>query len=338
MPETDEVEEMNTDESEGTPGVPEAEDSGDTPGETPETAEAEDQGEQAPAEVPDDDDEDDESPVYVDPVDAVAQFKKDDLIGDQFRVVRLIGRGGMGIVYEVEDKITKGRIALKVMLPSVLTSHNAVEQFIQEVNIARKLRHPGVVAAYDVREWNSLLFFTMELVKGNTLRRMLEVHGSLSLGKSAGLIHRVCLALEYAHKYTVHCDISPENIMVAPDATVQILDFGVAKAFDYAADSGPQIPLGKAHYLAPEQSRSGAPIDARTDIFSLGVVFFEMLTGELPSGYTRLTEICPDLPTECDQVVADALAPFEQRIKTAKELRKRVAACYTIYKQRTGKK
>ncbi len=146
------------------------------------------------------------------------------------------------------------------------------------------------------------------------------------------MIYRLCLALDYAHRFTVHRDISPENVMIMPNATVQLLDFGIAKTID-ATVLDHEVPVGRTFYMAPEQLADPASVDARADIFSLGVVFFEMLTGELPTGYIRVRDLRPELPAECDQVIAYALAPREKRCPTARALAKAVKWCY---RQSTG--
>lgn len=183
------------------------------------------------------------------------------------------------------------------------------------------------------RQVGGLLFFTMEYLEGLTLRQILLKYRRLPLGKAVGIIHRVCVTLEYAHQYAVHRDISPENIMILSDATVRLLDFGIAKALDLQGLSQKELPIGKSYYMSPEQRDNPATVDARTDIFSLGVVLFEMLTGELPSGYNRLTQVRPDVPEMLEKVIGWALATRDQRYPTARHFRKAVDGCYKIYKK-----
>jgi serine/threonine protein kinase len=261
--------------------------------------------------------------------DSIVEIQPGTILDNQFEIVRLVGRGGMAVVYEVRDHLTRQRLALKAMLPSIMAKPQAAERFVQEVNIIRRLRHPGIVAVYDVRQSVSLLYFTMEYLDGQTLREILQRHRRLSLGKAAGVVHRVCKTLEYAHQYTVHRDISPENIMVLSDANVRLLDFGIAKARDCAGLSDQEVPIGKTFYMSPEQRENPAAVDGRTDVFALGVVLFEMLTGELPSGYNRLSLLRPDLPPECEQIVEWALAPRNKRCG-ANEFRRAIVACYRL--------
>jgi len=266
--------------------------------------------------------------------DEAVYFRPGHVISGQFTVVRELGRGGMGVVYEADDAITRQRLALKVMLPSVLAKPDAIQRFISEVNTARSLRHEGVVGVFDVRRDDGFYFFTMELVKGWTLRRIMDHYGPLPLGKAVGLIHRLSRALEYSHQYTVHRDVSPENVMVLKDATVRLLDFGIAKAIDLSEIPSAELPIGKTFYMAPEQRSNPGAVDGRADIFSMGVVLFEMLAGTLPTGYNRLTHIRDDVPDELDAIIGKALAPVERRFATAREFRQAVEA---VYKRVQGK-
>lgn len=263
--------------------------------------------------------------------DTVAEFSPGEVIADQFDVKRVIGRGGMGLVYEVGDRITQQRLALKTILPSVLANEKAVKRFVQEVNTARRLRHPNIVAVYDVGQAGPLLYYTMEYLEGQSLRDILNQRGKLAFRDAVALMHPLCLALEHAHQFTVHRDISPENVMVLRSGKVRLLDFGIAKALDPGTLTATETSMGKAYYMAPEQRKDAAHVDARADIYSLGVMLFEMLTGEMPMGINRVTALCPDLPTECDELIAKALAPLDQRYKTTGEFRKALEQCYKAH-------
>ena len=252
--------------------------------------------------------------TFADAGDQVTQFAAGDVILNQFEVLRVVGRGGMGAVYEVDDRLTHQRLALKAVLPAVLAKPGAAERFVQEVNIARRLRHPGIVAVYDVRQSGALLFYTMEFVDGQTLRDILDKEEKLSLKRSLEILYELCRVLEYAHKFTVHRDISPDNIMVLKDGRVQLLDFGIAMAA--GAANAESVPMGKAYYMAPEQREAGAEVDARADIYSVAIVFFETLTGEYPSAYTQLSILRPDVPEVCEDVILKAMEPRETRYRT----------------------
>ena len=252
--------------------------------------------------------------AFADAGDQITQFGPGDVILDQFEILRVVGRGGMGVVYEVDDRLTHQRLALKAVLPAVLAKPGAAERFVQEVNIARRLRHPGIVAVYDVRQSGALLFYTMEFVDGQTLREILDKEEKLSLKRSLEILYELCRVLEYAHKFTVHRDISPDNIMVLKGGRVQLLDFGIAIPAG-GADAG-SVPMGKAYYMAPEQREADAEVDARADIYSVAIVFFETLTGEYPSAYTQLSILRPDVPDVCEDVILKAMEPKETRYQT----------------------
>jgi len=270
---------------------------------------------------------------FFDIANVVTHLEAGQIIDNQFEVVRPIGHGGMGVVYEVFDHLTRQNLALKVMMPTVLTHRKATQRFIEEVRIARRLRHPNIVAAYDVRQAGPLLFFTMELLHGKSLRRILDRHRQISLGQTAGVVHRVCQALEHAHRITVHRDVSPENVMILEDGTLRLLDFGIAQAIDITALTPRMTPMGKLLYMAPEQRCGDPDIDARADLYSLGVIFFEMLTGEIPHSENRLLALRPDLPRQCEELVTRALAPREERFQSARELRKAVRAAFQAYEE-----
>ena len=265
--------------------------------------------------------------MFADTPDTVAEFEPGYVLANQFEILQLVGRGGMGIVYRVKDRLTDQQLALKVIFPSVLSQPRAAEIFLQEVNTARRLRHPGVVAIYDVRHLGPLVFFTMEFVNGQTLRAILKKHGRLSPGKAVGVIVRLCRVLDHVHRVTVHRGICPENIMILPDASVRLLDIGMARAVD-AAMTARGMRAGRAFYTAPEQCEDPAVADVRGDVYSLGVVLFEMLTGGMPSGYARIAEVCPEIPPVFDRAVAYALAPLERRCPTVRALAEAVLWCY----------
>ena len=274
--------------------------------------------------------------VFAGVPDSAAEFEPGHAVAGQFEVVRRLGSGRMGIVYEVNDRVTRERLALKAIVPSVLAEPAALARFVTEINEARHLHHPGIVAVYDVRQAGPVLFYTMEYVEGETLRQILDKHNTLSLGKATGLLHRVCRALEHAHESTMHGGICPENVMVMPDATVRLLDFGIAKTINLQSPSCPETAKARRYYMAPEQRQDPGSADARADMFSLGVLFFEMLSGELPRGYNWLSELRPDVPKECDQVLAYAVRSKKKRCQTAHKFRKAVEWCYSCQRKGGG--
>lgn len=251
-------------------------------------------------------------------------FKPGDVIAGQFEVVRTVGRGGMGVVYEVVDRLTRQRLALKTIRPSLVRHPRIVETFVREVTLARRLRHPGIVAVFDVRQEGPLLFFTMEYLEGRTLRAVLAERGLLALKETVEILGQLCSALEHAHQLTVHCDISPENVMVL-EGGVKLLDFGIAKALDLHTAS--HRAVGKTFYTAPEQREDWAKVDARADIYALGILFYEMLTGKRLNEPLPLDAELPQLSEPCRAVVVSTVAPLERRLTSAQELRLLLEQC-----------
>ncbi|MBN2308042.1 MAG: serine/threonine protein kinase [Candidatus Hydrogenedentes bacterium] len=260
-------------------------------------------------------------------VHASVLFRPGQVVAGRFKVVRLIGHGGMGAVYAAQDAIARQAVAMKVILPALLTSQRIRRRFIEEVNTARAIRHPGVVTVYDLVEHEHGLLYTMELLRGHTLRAYMTAHGKLPLATCAAILGPVCDALEYAHTFTIHRDISPENIMLLENRDVKLLDFGIAKPAGESEGLGTTGAMGKDYYMAPEQRRDAGTVDARADLWSVGVTLFEMLTGEMPMGYGSIRELRPDLPKTCDELLQHTIAPVEARYPSAKVLGENLAAC-----------
>ncbi len=223
----------------------------------------------------------------------------------QLEILALIGKGGMGAVYRARQPALDRIVALKILPPQAATGPNFVERFNREARALARLNHPNIVAVYEfgqVEQASSLLaeskslaggkpaplsYFIMEFVDGLNLRE-LERAGKLSPREALQIVPQICEALQFAHdEGIVHRDIKPENILLDKKGRVKIADFGIAKILggtDQVDLTGTQAAIGTPHYMAPEQMEKPTTVDHRADIFSLGVVFYEMLTGELPLG------------------------------------------------------
>ncbi|MEX2016297.1 MAG: serine/threonine-protein kinase, partial [Candidatus Hydrogenedentales bacterium] len=175
-------------------------------------------------------------------------------------------------------------------------------------------------------------FYTMEFVKGRTLREWMARKKRFGLGSTVRVLSLLCYALEHAHRFTVHRDLSPENVMVTPAGEVKLLDFGLAKLLDTQASfTRIGVSLGKQHYSAPEQRMDAKNADHRADLFSLGVLFYEMLSGKTPVPDVPLTDLAPDLPQECDTFVDKAIHPKpDARFQSAAEMRHALNHVYRI--------
>jgi serine/threonine protein kinase len=224
-------------------------------------------------------------------------FDEGDRVGDRYTIAGRIGKGGMGVVYRAHDILVDEDVALKFMSPRLLTEKGK-KLFIQEAQIARRLRHENIIAVHDVSWTNEgILYLSMELAEGQSLRDLLRKHREqrrlMSVRLGVGIIRQVLAALENAHRMVIHRDIKPENIMILPGERVKVLDFGLAKAVqeDILAKAaergladhgeGKNRAVGTLAYAAPEQKlRQG--VDLRADIYSVGLVFHELLTLRTP--------------------------------------------------------
>jgi hypothetical protein len=226
-------------------------------------------------------------------------------VENKYRIEHLLGRGGMGAVYRARDVRLDRLVALKVVRAELLGDFEARQRFRREAQIVARLQHPSIVAVFDYGTFvDGGAYLVMELVRGEDLRRVLQREGRLDSRRAMRILEAVCLAIEAAHREGVlHRDLKPENILLpGTGAEAKVLDFGVAKVIHQDGRGDRQEPdpatllttagmiVGTPAYMAPEQFQAAQP-DARTDIFSLGVIAYEMLSGELPFGRGSLAEI-----------------------------------------------
>jgi tRNA A-37 threonylcarbamoyl transferase component Bud32 len=212
--------------------------------------------------------------------------KKVTILKGRYRLVERIGRGAMGTVFMAEDTVMERRVAIKVLrLPEELPEkarEEAVKRFYREARLAGKLIHPNIVATFDIDQEGTHHFISMELVEGETLSCMLEERKTLDPLLAVGIAQQVCEALDYAHAYgVVHRDIKPGNVFIVGGEKVKVGDFGIARSMDSSTLTQTGYSLGTPQYMSPEQVR-GEGMDPRSDIFSLGVVLYEMLEGMNP--------------------------------------------------------
>ncbi|HWP70596.1 MAG TPA: serine/threonine-protein kinase, partial [Gemmatimonadaceae bacterium] len=213
------------------------------------------------------------------------------VLAGRYTVLRELGRGGMATVYVAEDTRLNRQVAVKALEPAVASVIGG-ERFLREIEVAARLSHPHIVPLLDSvaldegRSGNLLLFYVMALVDGNSLRDRLNRERQLSINDAIRIARDVGVALTYAHEQgVVHRDIKPENILLTKGAAV-VADFGIAKLLaDEARDSRlteTGISIGTAAYMSPEQATASSEVDGRSDVYSLGVVLYEMLVGEAP--------------------------------------------------------
>ncbi len=197
----------------------------------------------------------------------------------QYRILEELGRGGMGVVYKAEDTKLKRIVALKFLPEHAAAQDEDRQRFLQEAQAASALNHPNVCTIFDIQEFNGQTFIVMEYIEGKTLR---DAKSSLNLKQVVDVAVQIAEGLAAAHaKGIIHRDIKTDNIMVRPDGRVQIMDFGLAKLQGVSAISKAGSTIGTTAYMSPEQIQ-GVEADHRADIFALGVVVYELLTGQLP--------------------------------------------------------
>jgi len=229
----------------------------------------------------------------------------------QFEIISLIGVGGMGAVYKARQTRLDRLVALKLMLPEMARDPGFAERFTREARTLAQLNHPNLVTVYDFGEAGGFFYFIMEFVDGVNLRQLIH-DKQLSPEQALALVPKICDALQFAHDAGVmHRDIKPENILVDKSGRVKIADFGIAKIVGQQQGdltlTGTGMTLGTPRYMAPEQLEESATVDHRADIYSLGVVIYEMLTGELPLGRFALPSQKVQIDVRLDEVVLHAL-------------------------------
>ena len=220
-------------------------------------------------------------------VDSVARLRA--ALADRYTIERELGRGGMATVYLAGDVKHRRTVAIKVLRPE-LASLLGPDRFLREVEIAARLNHPHILALYDSGDADGFLFYVMPYIAGESLRNKLEREQQLSVDEALGITRQVASALAHAHAHDViHRDVKPENILLH-EGEAMVADFGIALAVSAAADgrlTQTGITVGTPAYMSPEQAASERTLDARSDVYSLGCVLYEMLAGEPP--YTGST-------------------------------------------------
>jgi len=205
------------------------------------------------------------------------------LLGNRYEIIENVGNGGMATVYKAEDKILKRNVAVKVLRDEFTTDEEFIKRFEVEAQSAARLSHSNIVSIYDVGEEGNLYYIVMELIQGKMLKEIImEEKGPLPWKWSVNVAMQIASALEMAHKNNIiHRDIKPHNIIITEDGIAKVTDFGIAKAVSNSTITAFGTTMGSVHYFSPEHARGGFT-DAKSDIYSLGVVLYEMLTGKVP--------------------------------------------------------
>jgi serine/threonine protein kinase len=251
----------------------------------------------------------------------------------QLEILGLVGRGGMGAVYKARQRELDRIVAVKILPPEVGRDPSFAQRFSREARALARLNHPNIVAVHDFGQTGGLYYFVMEFIDGTNLRQAM-LAGQLPPQQALAIVPQICDALQYAHdEGVVHRDIKPENILLDKRGRVKIADFGLSKLIGADGTAAPELALTGTHqvmgtirYMAPEQLEGAKAVDHRADIYSLGVVFYEMLTGELPLGRFAPPSQKVQVDVRLDEVVLRALEKEPQRryqqaseVKTAVE-------------------
>jgi len=255
----------------------------------------------------------------------------------RYQIIEEIGKGGMGKVYKVHDTKIKEKIALKLIKPEIAKDKKTIERFNNELRLARKIRHKNVCQMFDLGEERGTQFITMEYVAGEDLRSSIRRFGQLPVGKSVSIAYQICEGLAEAHRQSVvHRDLKSSNIMIDKEGNVRIMDFGIARSLEAKGITGAGVMIGTPEYMSPEQVE-GKEVDQRSDIYSLGIILYEMVTGRVPfEGDTPFTigvkhksdipqnpkELNTQIPDDLNHVILRCLEKDkEQRYQSAGELR-----------------
>lgn len=259
------------------------------------------------------------------------------LLAGRYELIEKIGEGGMAVVYKAKDRLLNRYVAIKILRPEFTQDEQFLDSFKRESQAAAGLQHPNIVSIYDVGRTGNINFIVMELVDGRPLSDFIKEKGRLDYKTTIDIAKQMASALAIAHKHQIiHRDVKPHNIMITSDGVAKLTDFGIARAVSKAtmvADTSKII--GSVHYFSPEQAR-GAYVDERSDIYSLGIVMFEMLTGRVPfDGETPVevalkhinedvpspAKLVPGIPPALDKVVLKATDKYQtERYKSADEM------------------
>ena len=263
-------------------------------------------------------------------------INKGQMLAGRYQIIRTIGEGGMANVYLAHDTILNREVAVKVLRGDLADDEKFVRRFQREAISASSLIHPNIVEMYDVGEDNGNYYIVMEYINGRTLKSLIKKRGALTLPEVIDIMLQLTSAIACAHdSYIIHRDIKPQNVLILEDGRVKITDFGIATALNSNELTQTNSVMGSVHYLPPEQANgSGATI--KSDIYSLGILMFELLTGKIPFKGDNAVEIAikhmkepipsvrkinPDIPQSIENVILKACAKnTKNRYDNVKEM------------------
>ena len=249
------------------------------------------------------------------------------LLAGRYELIEKIGEGGMAVVYKGKDRLLNRYVAIKILRPEYTKDEQFIENFRRESQAAAGLSHPNIVGVYDVGREGNIHYIIMELIDGKVLSDVIKEKGRLDYKEAISIIRQVASALSLAHKnQIIHRDIKPHNILITSTGVAKLADFGIAKAVSASTIVGGNNKImGSVHYFSPEQAR-GAYVDERSDIYSLGIVLYEMLTGKVPfdgdnpvsialmhinDPMPSLTREVPGIPPQLEKIVNKATEKYQ---------------------------
>lgn len=251
------------------------------------------------------------------------------LLAGRYELIQKVGEGGMAIVYKGKDRLLNRYVAIKILRPEFTKDEKFIENFIKESQAAAGLTHPNIVGVYDVGREGNIYYIVMELVEGKSLSEIIEEKGKLGYKQAIDYAVQIAQALSLAHKnQIVHRDVKPHNVLVTNQGVAKLADFGIAMpVHDSTAEEKSDKVMGSVHYFSPEQAR-GAYVDERSDIYSLGVVIYEMLTGHVPydgdnpvnialmhinNPFPSAKDEVPEVPYQLDRIIHKATEKFQSK-------------------------
>jgi len=275
------------------------------------------------------------------------------LLNERYKLLHPIGSGGMAVVYKALDEMLERIVSVKILREDYSNDRDFLERFKQEAKAAANLSHPNIVTVYDFGFDEDRVFIVFEYVDGTDLKSLIHKHGRFSIEDTVGLMAQACAGVGYAHRAgLVHCDIKSHNMLVSNDFRLKVTDFGIARALaTIHPDERSEVVWGSPHYFSPEQAAGGAPSPA-SDVYSLGVILYEMLTGRLPFEASDATELArmhrvevpippkrlnPQIPEALEEITLKVLSKEPAaRYRTADQLGRVLLSFGNLNQDKTG--